>query len=147
MKFNRLAWIFVLCEMPLIASAELIGFHTENYDITCIASVSENNSRIDKQPFVGCAIKSYFITHKYKRDDSCDLDWGGNFSVSSRGNAEIDCMGDTYASAEEQSQLLKPGKVIKGKGWRCQAINNHGIRCINADKKGFLLDRNKQVIF
>ena len=55
-------------------------------------------------------------------------------------------MGDTYGSAEEQSQLLKPGKVIKGKGWRCQAITKHGIRCINADKKGFLLNRKKQVI-
>lgn len=115
-------------------------FHSQNHTVSCLGM-----GQTDENPsFVGCDIKGQFVKHKYKRDKSCHLDWGQSFSVTKTGKAQIDCVGDTYA--DKNSRLLKVGQTIKGDGWSCTAVSQDGIKCVNTRKKGFILQKSRQVL-
>ena len=141
---NTLSCLKIACATLLLATsvpalAEDQAFHTQNYMVSCTGYQATH----DRPAFLGCSVNGDAVNHSYKRDKQCELDWGSNFSLAKRGKANIDCASDTYAS---EGKILKTGQKIKGEGWTCTALANGGLRCLNLDRKGFVLQRNRQVL-
>ena len=142
MKLSQLLFLvvgFLTLSQPIYASDKSIEFHTKNYNVICF---SDSVSSL----YVGCSIKGDFVKHKYQPTEPCNLDWGQNFALNSKGKAELECAGDANGGSED-SKLLKIGQTIKGNGWSCTALGNDGIQCMNTSKKnGFILQKHRQVL-
>ena len=74
----------------------------------------------------------------------CQLDWGGNFSLSRIGRAEMGCVGDTVASPN--SRVLPYGQTLSGNGWQCTSRTT-GMTCTNRQGHGFEISRRRQRLF
>lgn len=75
---------------------------------------------------------------------SCELDWGQGFRLDPHGAAFIVCAGDTALNHS-------PHVVAYGTTWRrgsfaCSSSTN-GLRCTNADRRGFFISRGEAYRF
>ncbi|MBE9206259.1 hypothetical protein IQ244_06990 [Nostoc sp. LEGE 06077] len=124
--------IFSCIYFPAIAQAET-QFQTPSRNIHCLIAdesircdVLEITGRIPPQP------------------KDCELDWGHVFNLNQRGNGYRGCYGDTVADAN--SPVLQYGKILRYQGFTCTSRKT-GLTCINRDKRGWELSRERQRFF
>ena len=149
MRLNKI--FIMLFALSVTANAETfidtgsVAFHSKGSAITCIGWKTKQDAPAGI-PYVGCSVPGEFITHHYKPKEECDADWGGNFSVPSKGRAIIECATDAYGGSEGNYFLLTTGKVVRGDGWMCKGVGKDGIECRNLDGNGFSLSSKRQVL-
>ena len=149
MRSNRI--FIMLLALSFTASAETfintgsVSFRSEETAIACTGWKTKRDAPAGI-PYVGCTVSGEFITHHYKPKEECDADWGGNFNISGRGKAMIECATDAYGGSEGNYFLLTDGKVVRGDGWMCKGVGKDGIECRNLDKNGFFLSRKRQIL-
>ena len=136
--------LFSMCAMAEDFVDDLIYFHVGEGDIGCAGWLTKKGAP-NGITFVGCSVNSELITHKYKLYGECAASSGGNFSVSERGKAGVECSFDTY-SGGENSKKLKKGEVVSGYNWQCKGVGNDGVICKDKEGNGFLLKGRKQVV-
>lgn len=78
------------------------------------------------------------------RPKDCPVEWGQDFGLNDRGKAYLNCYGDFPYDID--ARVLPYGQSINGKGWSCTSQKT-GMRCVNKDGKGFLINRKKQTLF
>jgi hypothetical protein len=76
---------------------------------------------------------------------SCDVDYGQGVGVSTHGEADYVCAGDT--ALDDTAPVLNYGDRIKQGHIRCSS-KTKGMRCVNLDTKdGFFLSRDVVHLF
>jgi hypothetical protein len=78
------------------------------------------------------------------RDPDCMLDWGGGYTLSARGRAEVLCAGDT--ALNRSRNVLRYGRTWRRGAFRCLS-RRIGLRCRNASGRGFFLSRQHSYRF
>lgn len=136
--------LFSMCAMAEDFVSDSVSFYVGEGDIGCTGWPTKKGAP-NGITFVGCSVNSELITHKYKLYGECAASSGGNFSVSERGKAGVECSLDTY-SGGENSKKLKKGEVVSGYHWQCKGVGNDGVICKNKEGNGFLLKGRKQVV-
>jgi hypothetical protein len=117
------------------ASASLVGFQSEDGKVGCYANGKG----------VRCDVK------KPKWDPppppaDCDLDWGQGVVVSRKGPAEYVCAGDT--TLDPGHDVLESGDKIKTGRFKCKALNESLIKCVNTrNREGFEVSRFEVHLF
>ena len=130
-----------LLAIPLLiasgtASAQSIGFQSPSKNIACAYF------DYDKQNTLRCDIMEATVTARRPAD--CDLEWGKAFEMRSKGGAERLCYGDTVM--DPKLPVLPYGQVWQRGGFTC-TVEQTGVTCFNAERRGFSLSRAKQEVF
>jgi hypothetical protein len=125
-------WIAVLVLLPVLASAQE-AFQLPSGNIHC--AVFDGRLRCDVLNFT---------YRRPARPLNCDLDWGGAVEMGPRGPAAMLCHGDTVA--DPMAPVLGYGQAWQGRGLTCTATPQ-GLRCVNADGRGFEMARARLVLF
>lgn len=124
--------VFSIISLPAIAQDET-QFQTPSGNIHCL--IADQSIRCDVLE----------ITAKIPRQpSSCELDWGHVFNLNSRGRGYRGCYGDTVA--DPKNPVLQYGKTLRYQGFVCTSRRT-GLTCINRDKKGWELSRERQRFF
>ncbi|WP_370765834.1 DUF6636 domain-containing protein [Haemophilus sp.] len=118
-------------------SDSFISFRTANDAIYCSGDIPGLNPKVE----CVTTIKGKPILPRPK---DCEFEWGELFSVGATGKASLVCASDTPAVPD--SQILKDGETIKGKGWQCTASGD-SLTCSNQEKHGFKISQVKQKLF
>lgn len=120
-----------------------INFKTPSGNIVCGGDIKDASRGMDPWAGVSCliGIKNNPIREKPK---DCELDWGGMFTLSQKGETVMECYGDF--PFEINARVLNYGESIQGDGWKCSSQKN-GLSCINEEKHGFKIKRSQQVLF
>lgn len=117
----------------LALAQNLEGFQTPSKNIHCM--LYENELRCDLLQNTAPIPP---------RPQNCDLDWGNVFAMTSAGKPIRVCYGDTVMNPNHP--VLQYGQVWKKAGFTCTSLTS-GLRCVNKNKKGWLLTRGKQSLF
>lgn len=125
-------WIAALVLVPVLASAQE-AFQLPTGNIHC--AVHDQRLRCDVLNF------SY---QRPPRPRSCDLDYGGAVGLAPRGAPELICHGDTVANPA--APVLGYGQAWQGGGMACTATQA-GLRCVNAEGRGFEMARARLLLF
>ena len=126
MRWLLAALVFALLAFPVVASAQE-GFQLPSGNVFC--EVEENALRCDLVEFTFA---------KPPRPRNCDTDWGHAYSIGARGVSRVLCAGDTVVN--RGARVLRYGARWDGVGVTCYAERT-GLKCINADGRGFELSR------
>ncbi len=78
------------------------------------------------------------------RPRGCDLEWGPAVELGPRGGARMLCVGDSVA--DRASPVLGYGSAWQGAGIACTSAET-GLRCVNAEGRGFELSRARLRMF
>lgn len=119
-------WIAVFGLFPVLASAQP-GFQLPSGNIRC--EVWEG------------AVRCEIVNFSFPRPPSpeeCDSDWGHAYGLAARGRSEVLCAGDLIVS--RTVPVLGYGATWRGAGVVC-ASSQAGLRCSNAEGRGFELSR------
>ncbi|CAH0306820.1 DUF6636 domain-containing protein [Roseomonas sp. CECT 9278] len=125
-------WIAVLILLPVLASAQE-AFQLPSGNIHC--AVHDGILRCDVLNFT---------YPRPPRPRGCDQDHGGAIGMRARGAPVLICHGDTVA--DPAAPVLGYGQAWQGRGLSCTATPQ-GVRCVNADGRGFELARARLLIF
>lgn len=117
---------------PVVASAQA-GFQLPSGNIFC--EVEDNAIRCDLVTFTFA---------KPPRPAECETDWGHAYSVGARGGARVLCAGDTVVN--RGARVLRHGARWDGVGVTCYSERT-GLKCINADGRGFEISRSVLSLF
>jgi hypothetical protein len=135
--------LFGLLLLPLLqlsatAHAQYVpvGFQSPSKNITCQYFAD------DKHNTLRCDISA--METKPRRPADCELDYGGAFQMSAKGNAARLCHGDTVM--DPRLPVLGYGEVWQRGGFTCTSEQT-GVTCFNAERRGFSLSRGRQDIF
>jgi len=79
-----------------------------------------------------------------KKPADCPADWGSAFGMTSTGEAQVLCHGDTIVGPEQV--VLQYGMAIQYGSFNCTSEKT-GLTCINLDGHGFTLSKAKQTLF
>ncbi len=90
-----------------------------------------------------CDIRSG-IPHPPPRPKNCDLDWGGGYSIGTRGPATVMCAGDT--AIDPHSRTVAYGTTWHRGAFTCSS-QLAGLRCTNAGHHGFFLSKDPSYTF
>lgn len=135
--------LFAWAENDGFASAYQINFTTPSKNIVCGGDMLASYDEFEWHG-VSCFISDVKGTPPLKRPTNCEFDWGQEFNISDKGKADMACYSDyPYHS---HPPVLAYGKTVRGKGWQCRS-SKQGVRCVNRDKRGFEISKNKQVFF
>ena len=118
--------VAALVVFPVVASAQQ-GFQLPSGNIFC--EVDDNAIR--------CDLVNYTFT-KPPRPRDCDFDWGHSYAVAARGASRVLCGGDTVVN--RGARVLRYGARWDGVGVTCYAERT-GLKCINAEGRGFEISR------
>jgi hypothetical protein len=125
-------WIAALVMLPVLASAQE-AFQLPSGNIHCMAF--EGTVRCD-------VLQSTYRRPPRPRD--CDLDYGDSVELGPRGPARYVCHGDTVA--DPSSPVLGYGRAWQGSALSCTASPS-GLRCVNAEGRGFEMARSRLILF
>ena len=125
-------WIAALVFLPVLASAQE-AFQLPSGNIHCMAF--ERTLRCDVLAF------SY---RRPPRPRDCDLDYGDSVELGPRGPAQYVCHGDTVQ--DPKSPVLGYRRAWQGPGLSCTATQA-GLRCVNAEGRGFEMSRARLRLF
>lgn len=125
-------WIAVFVLMPVLASAQE-AFQLPSGNIHC--AVYDGRLRCDVLNFA---------YQRPPRPRNCDLDYGGAVEMTPRGSPVLLCHGDTVANP--MAPVLGYGQAWQGGGMACTATQQ-GIRCVNAEGRGFEMARSRLLLF
>jgi hypothetical protein len=121
--------------LPAAADAQrhVPGLRTPSGNIVCAFSGGS----------IRCDIRSGL--HRLPpRPRDCDVDWGQGFTLRKRGRAAIVCAGDTVLALDVPT--LRYGRTWRRGGITCVS-RSVGLRCHNADGRGFFLSRERAFRF
>jgi hypothetical protein len=90
-----------------------------------------------------CDILS-FAYQRPPRPRGCEQDWGDAVELGAKGTARLICHGDTVANPA--APVLGYGRAWNGPGLTCMAAQN-GLRCSNAEGRGFEMARARLRVF
>ncbi|MEO3472307.1 DUF6636 domain-containing protein [Roseomonas sp. CAU 1739] len=121
-----LAAVPVAASVPVLASAQE-AFQLPSGNIHCAAF--DGVLRCD-------VLQSTFRRPPRPRD--CEQDFGDSVELGSRGPARMVCHGDTVA--DPKALVLGYGRAWQGRGLSCTA-SQAGLRCVNAEGRGFEMSR------
>ncbi len=125
-------WIAACLLVPVLASAQ-DAFQLPSGNIHCM--LWEGAIRCD-------ILQSTY--RRAARPKDCELEYGDSVQLAARGAAELVCHGDTVA--DPASPVLGYGTAWQGPGFACTA-SQAGLRCVNADGKGFEMARARLRLF
>ncbi len=125
-------WIAALVMLPVLASAQE-AFQLPSGNIHCLAF--EGTLRCD-------VLQSAFRRAPPPRD--CEQDYGDAVELGPRGPARLVCHGDTVA--DRANPVLGYGRAWQGRGLSCTATQA-GLRCVNAEGRGFDMARSRLTLF
>lgn len=132
MRWLVAAATVTLLGFPVVASAQQ-GFQLPSGNVFC--EVEEGALR--------CDLVEFSFARPPKPKD-CDTDWGHAYSIGARGGPRVLCAGDTVVN--RGARRLNYGERWDGVGVTCHAERS-GLRCINADGRGFELSRRQLGMF
>jgi hypothetical protein len=113
----------------------LVHFQTPSHHIGCIYDGSGRG-------YLRCDVQGVYRTPP----PSCDLDYGGAFSMARRARAHILCAGDTaLCSRFDKCRTLAYGTSWHRGGFKCVS-RVRGLTCSNEVGHGFFLSRQRQRI-
>jgi uncharacterized protein DUF6636 len=75
---------------------------------------------------------------------TCDVDWGGGYSMRQTGPPHVLCIGDTIY--DPKAKVLPYGTTRQFGVFRCKSRPS-GLRCTNASGRGFFLSREHSYTF
>ncbi len=125
-------WLAVFLLFPVLASAQE-GFQLPSGNIHCMTF--EGSIRCD-------VLQSTYP--RPPRPLGCDLEYGDAVEVAPSGAARLVCHGDTVA--DPALPVLGYGRAWRGRGMSCTA-SQAGLRCVNAEGRGFELSRARMLVF
>lgn len=130
--------------LPLAVLAFLFASGAADDDIQGFRSPSGNIHCVYDTPgVVECQIPEPERPARPRPSD-CELDWGGRFSLSRTGRAEMLCYSDTIV--DHNHPVLPYGETLRGDGWQCTSRTT-GITCTNSQNHGFEISRRRQRLF
>ena len=127
-----LRWLPVLLALPTFAMAQ-DAFQLPSGNIRC--GVWEGVLRCEAMQF------SYRAP---PRPADCEFEWGGAIELPRRGAAAPICHGDTVT--DPKAPVLAYGAAWQGVGQSCTATPQ-GLRCVNAEGRGFEMARARLRLF
>lgn len=125
-------WVAAFFLVPLLASAQQ-SFQLPSGNIHC--ALHADTLRCD-------VLNVAYRPPPRPRD--CDLDHGGAVAIGPRGPARLICHGDTVA--DPAAPVLRYGAAWQGPGIACTAART-GLRCTNAEGRGFEMSRARLGLF
>ncbi|MBU8545433.1 MULTISPECIES: DUF6636 domain-containing protein [Roseomonadaceae] len=128
MRWPLAAATLALLALPVAALAQE-GFQMPSGNVFC--EVEENALRCDLVDFT-------FARPPQPAD--CETDWGHAYSLAARGTSRVLCAGDTVVN--RGARRLRYGDRWDGVGVTCHAERT-GLKCINAEGRGFELSRTR----
>ena len=131
----RLLALCLLMLTSLPSVAQDISFRSPTGNIHCtIFTGSYSGARCDLSKF----------TPTYSRPNDCDLDWGFAFEVGSTGTGAPICAGDTVINPG--APVLDYGHSVTRASVTCTS-EKAGMTCMNAERHGFTVARERQQAF
>jgi hypothetical protein len=121
-------WIAVFAALPVLASAQ-DGFQLPSGNIMC--GVDDGAVR--------CEIVTFTFARPAAPAD-CDSDWGHAYGIGARGASSVLCAGDLVIG--RGLPVLAYGARWRGAGVTCQSERT-GLRCVNAEGRGFEISRSR----
>ena len=118
--------------LPVVASAQEV-FQLPSRNIHCALTQRE----------LFCEVLAFTFTPP-PRPRNCDANWGNAVMLGSRGPARLVCHGDPGDISGYR--VLAYGLAWQGPGMNCTAAQS-GLRCVNAEGRGFEMARARVRIF
>ena len=125
-------WLAAFLLIPVLASAQE-AFQLPSGNIHC--AVFDRTLRCDVLNFT---------YSRPARPRGCEQDWGGAVELGGKGAASLLCHGDTVA--DRANPVLGYGRAWQGAGMSCTATQA-GLRCVNAEGRGFEMARSRLTLF